>query len=83
MIKKILNICILSFFVFWVYAIVTDFQKVKNDDKAVYCIRQTLYDYTDGSVEECLGLGYKVFYYNRTSINAKTDFGPFWMKLRK
>jgi len=61
--------------------IISDYQKVKNDKKPTFCIRQTLYDYIDGSVEECLGIGYKVYYYNRENVDIKTKFGPFWMDL--
>ena len=62
--------------------IISDYVKVKDGKKAAFCIRHTIYDYVDGSVEECLGFGYKVYYYDRDSINVSTDFGPFWMDIR-
>ena len=83
MLKKIFNILIIILFVGWCYIIISDYIKVKNGEKAKFCIRYTIYDYTDGSVNECTGLGYKVYYYNRESVNVKTEFGPFWMDMKE
>ena len=80
--RKIFNVVILFLFFCWSYVIISDFIEVKNGNKASFCIRHTIYDYTDGSVEECMGLGYKVYYYNRSSVNIKTEFGPFWKKIK-
>ena len=82
MFKKIFNIIIVILFVFWLYMIGSDYTKVTNGEKAVFCLEHIIYDYEDGSVEECVGLGYKVYYYDRDSLNAKTDFGPFWIKMK-
>lgn len=83
MIKKIFDIIITLLFIIWVYMIITDYIKVKNDEKAVFCLENVIYDYVDGSVEECKAFGYKVYYYNRDSLNVKTDFGPFWMEMKE
>lgn len=82
MVKKVFNIVIAILFVVWCYLLITDYFRVKNDEKAKYCIEHAIYDYTDGSVEECVGLGYKVYYYNRPNINVKAEFGPFWIKMK-
>lgn len=83
MIKKIFNILILILFISWIYIIFSDLSRVKNDEKAKFCIKNTIYDYVDGSVEECTGLGYKVYYYDRPSVNVKTEFGPFWKEMQE
>jgi len=83
MIKKILNIAIILLFIGWISIIIIDYKKVQNDQKAIFCLEIIIYEYEDGSVEECQGLGYKVYYYDRTSLNVKTDFVTFWMKIRK
>ena len=83
MIKKILNVLIILVFIGWLYLIITDYMKVKDGEKAVYCISTSIHEFEDGSVEECFGLGYKVYYYDRTSLNVRTDFGPFWMEMKK
>jgi len=83
MLKKVLNVLIILIFIVWCYLIISDYLRVKNDKKAIYCLEHVIYDYTDGSVEECVGLGYKVYYYDRTSVNVKTEFGPFWKKMKE
>ena len=83
MIKKIFNLLTTLLFICWIYVIVSDYFKVKNDEKAVFCIETIIHDFTDGSVEECKGLGYKVYYYDRPNLNVKTDFGPFWIEMKK
>ena len=83
MIRKIFNVIIVVLFLFWVYALASDYNKVKNGEKATFCYEQVLYDYTDGSVEECKGILYKAYYYNRDSINVAADFGPFWIKMKE
>lgn len=83
MIKRILDVLIIILFIGWLYMIVTDYVKVKNGEKAVFCLEHVIYDFIDGSAEECKALGYKVYYYDRDSLNVKTDFGPFWMEMKK
>ncbi len=82
MIKKILNLIIILLFIAWVYIIISDYLRFKNQEKVNFCIKNTVYDYEDGSTSECIGLCYKIYYYNRTSLNIKSEFGPFWIKMK-
>lgn len=74
--------------VFWVLitalAIVwlTDFIKIQNDKEPVFCLAKKTHEFDDGVVEECTGLGYKIFDYKRDSIEAH-QFGPLFIKMKK
>ena len=35
------------------------------------------------TTDECIGLGYKVFTYNRKSIKLKRQFSPFFIKMEE
>ncbi len=74
--------------VFWVVIVglsiiwITDFVNVKNDKNPVFCISQKTHTFDDGTVEECVGLGYKVYTYNRSSFSQGRQFGPFFIGMR-
>lgn len=82
-VKKIFDV------VFWIVIIgliiiwITDFINVKNDKDPIFCISQKTHIFDDGSVEECIGLGYKVYTYNRSSFNNARQFGPFFIGMKK
>lgn len=81
--KKIFDI------VFWVVIIVlfavwlTDFIQVKNENKPVFCLKTVEHSYDDGTTSECIGLGYKVYTYNRDSLKIKSQFSPFFVKMEE
>lgn len=81
--KKIFDV------VFWVVIIglaiiwITDFVNVQNDKDPIFCISQKTHTFDDGTVEECVGLGYKVYDYNRTSLSSGRQFGPFFIGMRE
>ena len=81
--KKIFDV------VFWVVIIglaiiwLTDFINVKNDKDPVFCISQKTHTFDDGTVEECVGLGYKVYTYDRSSFSKGRQFGPFFIGMRE
>ena len=74
--------------VFWVaisvLAIIwlTDFIKIQNDKKPVFCLAEKTHEFEDGTVDECVGLGYKIYNYKRESISAH-QFGPLFIKMKK
>ncbi len=80
---------ILGNFIFWVIILglfavwVTDFMRVRDDKKPMFCIKKIEHKYDDGTTEECVGLGYKVYNYNRKSINLKSQFAPFFVSMEK
>lgn len=81
--KKIFDV------VFWIVIVglaiiwITDFVNVKNDKDPVFCISQKTHTFDDGTVEECVGLGYKVYTYNRSSFSKGRQFGPFFIGMRE
>lgn len=81
-VKMILNI------VFWVVIIgimaiwLVDFIKVKNEKEPMFCISKKTHTFDDGTVEECKGLGYVVYEYNRSSMAHGWQFGPFFAKMK-
>lgn len=81
--KKIFDV------VFWIVIIglaiiwLTDFINVKNDKDPVFCISQKTHTFDDGTVEECVGLGYKVYTYDRSSFSKGRQFSPFFIGMRE
>ena len=45
----------------------------------MFCISEKTYKYADGKTYECVGIGYKMYKYERDSINA-TEFGPIFIE---
>lgn len=82
--KKVLGMIfktlILVALVAWVIIVVSDYMNTLNEKPLKYCIKERVHDYgEDGNVYECIGLGYRVFKYNRKSLTA-THFGPIFIK---
>lgn len=75
------KILVLIAFVVWVGIVFVDYFKTRNDKMPVFCIKETTYEYEDGKTYECVGLGYKMYKYNRDSITA-TEFGPIFIEQR-
>lgn len=75
--SRILNVFLWIVLLAWMAICLVDFFRVRNEKKPVFCISKDTIKYDDGDVNVCLGLGYKVFDYNRDSFEA-IEFGPFW-----
>lgn len=69
-------ICVLAFI--WIF----DFIKVQNNENPQFCIKNIQHTYSDGTVNECVGLGYKVYQYNRSNLNIKVQFSPFFIGMQ-
>ena len=69
-------------FAFLVAIWVIDFVKVQKKSEPVFCLSEKTHEFDDGTVEECTGLGYKVFIYKRKSLEAY-QFGPFFIKMQE
>ena len=65
----------------WAAVCITDFVQVQREEKTVFCRTFEEEKYDDGVVRSCTGLGYKVFYYERSCYKA-FEFGAFWSKDR-
>ena len=44
----------------------------------MFCINEEVIKYEDGETYKCVGLGYKMYRYNRTCSGIQ--FGPFFLK---
>jgi len=78
---KIINIVIWVILYILMMFCIIDFSRTRQEKKPLFCIKKETKNYTDGSVDSCLGLGYKIYHYNRKSFKA-IEFGPFWTKDR-
>ncbi len=83
MIKKVLGLVIPVILLGWGYVFISEYFRIKDGKDAKYCIENKIHEYDDGSVSECVGIGYKVYYYDRPNIGIKTEFGAFWLKIRE
>ena len=80
-VKLVLKIMVTILFVAWAIIVFTDYFKTRNDKRPIFCIKEETHKYDDGETYECIGLGYKMYDYKRTSITAK-EFGPFFINER-
>ena len=79
-IETILKVVIIVLIVAWVAIVFIDFFRSKSEKNPYFCIKTQTKVYDDGTTYECIGLGYKMYRYNR-SFNA-VEFGPFYIKER-
>lgn len=75
----LLKIIVLGVFLAWVFIVFIDYFKTRKDEKPIFCISEKTYEYADGTTYECVGIGYKMYKYERDSINA-TEFGPIFIE---
>lgn len=80
-VSKIVNIVLWVVLLGWMGICLVDFYNVHQEKDPKFCISRETIKYDDGTVESCLGLGYKVYHYNRESFYG-IEFGPFWSKDR-
>lgn len=75
--------------IFWTIILVlavvwiVDFIKVTREKEPIFCIKNEIHEYDDGTVRECTGLGYKVYTYNRSSLGNGVEFEPFFVKMKQ
>ena len=79
--QKILNIVLWIVLFAWMGLCIIDYIVVQSKNDPVFCLKKEVNQYDDGTVKSCLGLGYKVYQYNRDSYSG-IEFGPFWIKDR-
>lgn len=80
-ISRIFNIILWILLIVWIAICLIDFIRVKGNQDPRFCINKKTVTYSDGKVESCMGLGYKVYRYERDSFSG-LEFGPFWSKDR-
>ena len=75
--SRIMNIVLWIILIVWMAICLIDFYRVTKKEDPMFCLKKETTKYDDGTVDSCLGVGYKVYNYNRTSYTA-IEFGPFW-----
>lgn len=78
---KVMNIVLWILLLAWMLVVLVDFYNVSKEKEPIFCIDKNTTEYDDGDVNSCLGLGYKVYRYERSCFSA-IEFGPFWGKDR-
>ena len=83
-IKKgdIIKIVILAIIIVWIICFFIDYFRARQSKDPIFCLIKETKEYDDGTVFSCTGLGYKMYRYNRTSIDTNLEFGPFFIKER-
>ena len=78
----VIKVAILTFVIIWIIIFFIDYFRARQSKDPIFCISEQTKEYEDGSVYSCIGLGYKMYRYNRNSIDASIEFGPFFIKER-
>lgn len=82
LLSRIINIALWIVLFVWMALVLTDYIQVRNEEEPKFCwFNEKTTEYSDGTVTECTGLGYKVINYKRSNFKA-IEFGPFWLKDR-
>lgn len=81
-VKIIIFLIVLALFVSWAFLVYSDYGRVKASQDPQYCVFGTNVDETkEGTITECIGLGYKVIKYKTLDIKM-TEFVPVWEKTK-
>lgn len=78
-ISKLINLIIWLAVLGWAGILVYDFINVLREKEPMFCLEKTTETTSDGTVNICEGVGYKVFNYDYGSLKA-LEFAPFWNK---
>ncbi len=82
--RKIIDVIFWLAFAILAIIWIVDFINVNNEKDPVFCIKNKVHEYPDGQTTECVGLGYKVYNYNRpSSVGTGYEFGPFFIKMKE
>lgn len=78
----IIKVAILALVIIWIIIFFIDYFRARQSKNPIFCITEKTKEYEDGTVYSCTGLGYKMYKYDRNSIDASIEFGPFFIKER-
>ena len=78
----IIKVAILALVIIWIIIFFIDYFRARQSKNPIFCIAEETKEYEDGTVYSCTGLGYKMYKYDRNSIDASIEFGPFFIKER-
>ncbi len=77
-IKKVVNIALWVILFLWMAVCLIDFFCTKAGNDPIFCIKKDTNKYSDGEVDICTGLGYKVINYQRESYKGR-EYGMFFL----
>ena len=77
-----IKVVLLAIIIIWIIIFFIDYFRARQSKTPLFCISEETKEYDDGTVYSCTGLGYKMYKYNRSSIDATIEFGPFFIKER-
>ena len=78
----VIKVVILAIIIIWIIIFFIDYFRARQSKTPLFCISEETKEYDDGTVYSCTGLGYKMYKYNRSSVDATIEFGPFFIKER-
>jgi hypothetical protein len=81
--QKIWDVVFWTLFAILAFVWIYDYIQVSNDKEPKFCIKNVTHTFDDGTVDECDGLGYKVYQYHRSGLNIKTQFSPFFIGMKE
>ena len=79
--KSLFSLIITVIFFGWICILGYDFYNITNKNDPKFCIQKGTIENDDGTVEWCLGAGYRTYYYDYDEYEAY-EFGPFWQKVK-
>lgn len=77
-IENIIKIIFITMIIGWIVIIFIDWNRTTRGMNPKFCLKENIKTYKDGETYSCVGLGYKMFRYNRTCSGV--SFGPFFIK---
>ncbi len=78
----IIKIVVLALIIIWILIFFIDYFRARQAKEPIFCLSEQTKEYEDGTVYSCTGLGYKMYKYDRASIDASVEFGPFFIQER-
>lgn len=79
--KSFFSLLITLVFFAWICILGYDFYNITNKNEPKFCIEKGTIKNDDGSVQWCLGAGYKTYHYDYGNYEAY-EFGPFWQEAK-
>ena len=78
----IIKVIVLALVIIWIIIFFIDYFRARQSKTPIFFFFFETKEDDDGTVYSCTGLGYKMYKYDRSSINASIEFGPFFIKER-
>ena len=79
---EVIKVVLLAIIIIWIIIFFIDYFRARQSKTPLFCISEETKEYDDGTVYSCTGLGYKMYKYDRSSVDATVEFGPCFIKER-